>query len=152
MLLKWGDQKITISLINEYQKFCFPGIKRILKSRADMLAKREVDWAMGEAFAFGSLLNEGIHVRLSGQDVERGTFSHRHHVLHDQDRDKVTYTALNHVDPQQREYLVCNSSLSEFAVLGRNCYYPSFLFGGYVNFKMFVKDVKNVQKAWCDGC
>lgn len=88
----------------------------------EMVNKREVDWAMGEALAFGSLLKEGIHVRLSGQDVERGTFSHRHHVLHDQDRDKVTYTALNHIDPQQREYLVCNSSLSEFAVLGRNSY------------------------------
>jgi 2-oxoglutarate dehydrogenase E1 component len=54
-----------------------------------MLAKREADWAMGEAFAFGSLLKEGTHVRLSGQDVERGTFSHRHHVLHDQNVDKV---------------------------------------------------------------
>lgn len=83
-----------------------------------MVARREADWAVGEALAFGSLLRDGIHVRLSGQDVERGTFSHRHHVLHDQERDKVRYTALNHVDPQQREYIVCNSSLSEFAVLG----------------------------------
>lgn len=83
-----------------------------------MVARREADWAMGEALAFGSLLRDGIHVRLSGQDVERGTFSHRHHVLHDQERDKVRYTALNHIDPHQREYIVCNSSLSEFAVLG----------------------------------
>lgn len=60
-----------------------------MNSRNDMLEKREADWAMGEAFAFGSLLKEGVHVRLSGQDVERGTFSHRHHVLHDQDRDQV---------------------------------------------------------------
>ena len=42
-----------------------------------MVVKREVDWAMGEAMAFGSLMKEGTHVRLSGQDVERGTFSHR---------------------------------------------------------------------------
>lgn len=52
--------------------------------RMEMVKERTVDWAMGEAVAFGSLLKEGIHVRLSGQDVERGTFSHRHHVLHHQ--------------------------------------------------------------------
>ena len=94
------------------------GLKRVLKQRADMASKREVDWAMGEALAFGSLLKEGIHVRLSGQDVERGTFSHRHHVLHDQNRDRVTYVPLNHLFPDQAEYSVTNSSLSEFAVLG----------------------------------
>jgi 2-oxoglutarate dehydrogenase E1 component len=60
------------------------GLERTLKGRAEMMQQRRVDWALGEAFAFGSLLAEGIHVRLSGQDVERGTFSHRHHVLHDQ--------------------------------------------------------------------
>lgn len=49
-------------------------MKRVLKSRAEMVAARQVDWALGEALAFGSLLKEGIHVRLSGQDVERGTF------------------------------------------------------------------------------
>lgn len=52
-----------------------------------MVEQRSVDWALGEAMAFGSLLKQGTHVRLSGQDVERGTFSHRHHVLHHQ---KVT--------------------------------------------------------------
>ena len=60
------------------------GIERILKTRMEMVEKREVDWALAEAMAFGSLMKEGIHVRLSGQDVERGTFSHRHHVLHHQ--------------------------------------------------------------------
>ena len=51
-----------------------------------MVDDRQVDWAMGEAMAFGSLMKAGIHVRLSGQDVERGTFSQRHHVLHNQVR------------------------------------------------------------------
>ena len=51
-----------------------PGIKRILKSRMEMVDGRVVDWALAEALAFGSLLKDGIHVRLSGQDVERGTF------------------------------------------------------------------------------
>ena len=50
------------------------GLKRILKNRSDMANRRQADWAMGEAFAFGSVLKDGVHVRLSGQDVERGTF------------------------------------------------------------------------------
>ncbi|KAJ8022952.1 2-oxoglutarate dehydrogenase, mitochondrial [Holothuria leucospilota] len=94
------------------------GLKRILKGRANMVENREADWALGEAFAFGSLLKEGNHVRLSGQDVERGTFSHRHHVLHDQNVDKKRYYPLNNLYPDQAQYTVCNSSLSEFGVLG----------------------------------
>ena len=100
------------------------GIKRILKQRSEMATKREADWAIGEALTFGSLLKDGTHVRLSGQDVERGTFSHRHHVLHDQERDRVTYVPLNHLYPDQAEYIVCNSSLSEFGVLGMLCLLP----------------------------
>lgn len=53
------------------------GLLRILKGRMEMVENRTVDWALAEAMAFGSLLKEGIHVRLSGEDVERGTFSHR---------------------------------------------------------------------------
>jgi len=94
------------------------GLKRTLKIRREMATKREADWAMAEALAFGTLLKEGVHVRLSGQDVERGTFSHRHHVLHDQNRDKVVYVPLNHLYENQAEYTVCNSSLSEYGVLG----------------------------------
>lgn len=94
------------------------GIERILRARMQMVENREVDWALGEAMAFGSLLKEGIHVRLSGQDVERGTFSHRHHVLHHQTVDKATYRPLCNLYPDQAPYTVCNSSLSEFAVLG----------------------------------
>ncbi|KPL98753.1 2-oxoglutarate dehydrogenase, mitochondrial-like protein [Sarcoptes scabiei] len=95
-----------------------PGIKRILKSRMEMVENRQIDWALAEALAFGSLLKEGIHVRLSGQDVERGTFSHRHHVLHHQTVDKSTYRPLCHLYSDQAPYTVCNSSLSEYAVLG----------------------------------
>ncbi|KAL6487149.1 hypothetical protein MHYP_G00037750 [Metynnis hypsauchen] len=94
------------------------GVSRILRGRADMVSKRTVDWALGEYMAFGSLLKDGIHVRLSGQDVERGTFSHRHHVLHDQEVDKRFCVPLNHLSPDQAPYTVCNSSLSEYGVLG----------------------------------
>jgi len=98
-------------------------VTRILQSRAEMASERMVDWAMAEALAFGSLLKEDIHVRLSGQDVERGTFSQRHHVFHDQKTDRVTHVPLNHLYAHQAEYVVCNSSLSEFAVLGVNVIY-----------------------------
>uniref|UniRef100_A0A673Y7Z9 2-oxoglutarate dehydrogenase complex component E1 n=1 Tax=Salmo trutta TaxID=8032 RepID=A0A673Y7Z9_SALTR len=94
------------------------GLSRILKARGEMIKNRTVDWALGEYMAFGSLLKEGIHVRLSGQDVERGTFSHRHHVLHDQNVDKRVCIPMNHMAPNQAPYTVCNSSLSEYGVLG----------------------------------
>lgn len=51
-----------------------PGVSRILRGRADLVRARQLDWALGEYMAFGSLLKDGMHVRLSGQDVERGTF------------------------------------------------------------------------------
>ncbi|XP_062128244.1 2-oxoglutarate dehydrogenase-like, mitochondrial isoform X2 [Drosophila sulfurigaster albostrigata] len=94
------------------------GLMRVLAARKTMVDEKIADWALGEAMAFGSLLKEGIHVRLSGQDVERGTFSHRHHVLHHQLVDKATYNSLQHMYPDQAPYSVSNSSLSEYAVLG----------------------------------
>jgi len=94
------------------------GVERILECRRQMIADRHVDWALAEAMAFGSLLKDGTHVRLSGQDVERGTFSHRHHVLHSQTGDRPAYRPLCHLYADQAPYTVCNSPLSEFAVLG----------------------------------
>ena len=76
-----------------------------------------IDWAMAEALAFGSLLLEGHRVRLSGQDVERGTFSQRHSVLIDQENEE-RYTPLNHIREDQARFEVINSMLSEEAVLG----------------------------------
>jgi 2-oxoglutarate dehydrogenase E1 component len=76
-----------------------------------------IDWATGEALAFCTLLQEGRHVRLSGQDSERGTFSQRHSVLIDQE-DESRYTPFNHLGGDQGHYEVINSLLSEEAVLG----------------------------------
>jgi len=76
-----------------------------------------IDWATAEALAFGTLAIEGVHVRLSGQDVERGTFSQRHAVMHDQVNGE-SYTPLQHLRYDQAAVHICNSSLSEFAVLG----------------------------------
>uniref|UniRef100_A0A2C9JG65 2-oxoglutarate dehydrogenase complex component E1 n=1 Tax=Biomphalaria glabrata TaxID=6526 RepID=A0A2C9JG65_BIOGL len=136
------------------------GLKRVLKSRAEMVAARQVDWALGEALAFGSLLKEGIHVRLSGQDVERGTFSHRHHVLHHQTIDKKTVIPLNNLYPDQATYTVCNSSLSEYGVLGFEVGYsitnPNALviweaqFGDFANTAQCIIDqfISSGQAKW----
>ncbi|CAN6442515.1 unnamed protein product [Victoria cruziana] len=95
-------------------------VKKIFEQRAQMIeAGENIDWAVGEALAFATLLVEGNHVRLSGQDVERGTFSHRHAVLHDQETGEE-YCPLDHVLQNQpaEMFTVSNSSLSEFGVLG----------------------------------
>ncbi|KAI3932214.1 hypothetical protein MKW92_009108 [Papaver armeniacum] len=95
-------------------------VKKIFEQRAQMIETGEgIDWAVGEALAFATLLVEGNHVRLSGQDVERGTFSHRHSVIHDQATGEK-YCPLDHVTMNQDEemFTVSNSSLSEFGVLG----------------------------------
>merc|ERR1719210_2394917 len=135
-------------------------MERILKARGDMLTTRQVDWAMGEAMAFGSLLKEGTHVRLSGQDVERGTFSHRHNVLHHQTQDKSTYKPLANLYPDQAPYSVSNSSLSEYGILGFELGYsmtnPNALviweaqFGDFANTSQCIIDqfVASGQAKW----
>lgn len=93
-------------------------LKRILSNRAKAVESGEgIDWSTGEALAFGSLLLEGYHVRVSGEDVERGTFSQRHAVLHDQKSENV-YTPLQHISDKQAEFTICNSSLSEYGCMG----------------------------------
>jgi len=96
-----------------------PTLKKTMKKRMDSIVNQEgMDWATAEALAFGTLLLEGNAVRLSGQDVERGTFNQRHHVLHDLKIDGKTHTALKNLSPDQGRYMVSNSHLSEYAVLG----------------------------------
>ncbi|KAJ5631058.1 2-oxoglutarate dehydrogenase [Penicillium longicatenatum] len=93
-------------------------LKRILANRKKAVDEgKGIDWATAEALAFGSLVNEGYHVRVSGQDVERGTFSQRHAVLHDQENEAV-YTPLQHISDKQGSFVISNSSLSEFGCLG----------------------------------
>jgi 2-oxoglutarate dehydrogenase E1 component len=92
-------------------------VKRLLKGKKKLIDKQQMDWALGELFAYGSILMEGQGVRMSGQDVKRGTFSHRHAVIHDQEKDE-SYIWLNHLKEDQAEFQIYNSLLSEFAVLG----------------------------------
>jgi 2-oxoglutarate dehydrogenase E1 component len=93
-------------------------ITRFLENRrASIEENTGIDWSTGEALAFCSLLLDGHPVRLSGQDSERGTFSQRHSVLHDQETDE-RYTSFNHIRDGQARFEVINSMLSEEAVLG----------------------------------
>ncbi len=93
-------------------------VARMLENKKGMIdGGKGIDWATGEALAFGSLLTEGYPVRLSGQDATRGTFSHRHSGLVNQDTEE-RYYPLNHIRAGQSEYEVIDSMLSEYAVLG----------------------------------
>jgi multifunctional 2-oxoglutarate metabolism enzyme len=88
-----------------------------LQRRAQMITDGTIDWAMGETLAFGSLLMEGVPVRLTGQDSRRGTFVQRHHVIVDR-RSAQEYTPLSYLAENQATYSVYDSMLSEFAAMG----------------------------------
>ena len=93
-------------------------LARILKARGGSVEEGQgIDYSTAEALAFGTLALEGNHVRVSGQDVERGTFSQRHAVLHDQKTDEL-WVPLKNLGDDQAGVTICNSSLSEYGVLG----------------------------------
>jgi 2-oxoglutarate dehydrogenase E1 component len=93
-------------------------LKRILANRTKTVNEgKNIDMSTAEALAFGSLCLEGQHVRVSGQDVERGTFSQRHAVLHDQENEGA-YTPLKNLGEDAGTFVIANSSLSEFGALG----------------------------------
>ena len=95
-----------------------PRALRLMEGRTAMVREGgQIDWGCGEALAFGSLVLEGTAVRLSGQDTGRGTFSHRHAVLHDIE-DGSLWVPLAHVRPGQAPFFVIDSMLSEYACLG----------------------------------
>ena len=92
-------------------------INRLLKGKQKLLDNGVLDWAMAELLAYGSLLVEGRDVRMSGQDVKRGTFTHRHAVIYDADN-FTPYNRLNHIREEQGKFRIFNSLLSEFGVMG----------------------------------
>ncbi|ORE91614.1 2-oxoglutarate dehydrogenase E1 component [Aurantimonas sp. 22II-16-19i] len=135
-------------------------VKRFLDNRAAIIESGEgIDWATAEALAFGTLVTEGHPVRLSGQDVERGTFSQRHSVLYDQE-DESRYIPLANLAKGQAVYEVINSMLSEEAVLGYEYGYslaePNALtlweaqFGDFANGAQVVIDqfISSGERKW----
>ncbi|MBJ7474536.1 MAG: 2-oxoglutarate dehydrogenase E1 component [Betaproteobacteria bacterium] len=138
---KWTDHADTAIPLAEWKRLAekitqipsgfkvHPLVENVLKNRAAMgRGEMNVDWGMGEHMAFASLLASGYPIRLSGEDSGRGTFTHRHSVLHDQDREKWdtgTYIPLQNVGNGQAPFTVIDSILSEEAVLGFEYGYAS---------------------------
>lgn len=134
--------------------------KRFLPRRTEAMEKGEgIDWALAESLAWGSLLAEGIPVRLSGQDCRRGTFSQRHAVFYDYET-RERYIPLEHVSETQARFCVHNSLLSEFAVLGFDYGYslgmPNLLvmweaqFGDFSNGAQVIIDqfISSAESKW----
>ncbi len=96
-----------------------PKLTRILKGREKhYVESKQADWGLAELLAYGTLLQQGFGVRLTGQDVQRGTFSHRHVVYRDNMNELIKYTPLNHVKGNKNQIQVYNSILSEYCVMG----------------------------------
>lgn len=131
---KWTDEVDTSVPLAELQQLTekittipeafkpHPLVDNVINNRKKMGAgEMMLDWGMGEHLAFASLVNSGYGIRITGQDCGRGTFTHRHAVLHDQNRerwDSGTYVPLQNVSANQAPFLVIDSVLSEEAVLG----------------------------------
>lgn len=116
------DKKVVMQVLEHLQaipKGLNPNskVKRLNKSKAKLLESGQVDWAMAELSAYGSVLLEGKNVRMSGQDVKRGTFSHRHAVYHDI-KTGEEFNRMDGISEDQGKFMIYNSLLSEFAVLG----------------------------------
>ena len=138
---KWTDAGDTAIPLTEWKRLStkittipesvspHPLVKKVYDDRAAMgRGEVPVDWGMGEHMAFASLVASGYPVRLSGEDSGRGTFTHRHAVIHDQKREKWdtgTYVALQNVSDNQAPFVVIDSILSEEAVLGFEYGYAS---------------------------
>ena len=136
-------------------------LQRVFSTRAKGFAAGSVDWTTAEALAFGSLCLEGHHVRITGQDVQRGTFAQRHAVVHDQTTGHP-WTALDHLAPDQARFFVGNSPLSEYGVLGFEYGFsladPTALvvweaqFGDFANTAQVIIDnfIANAENKWMD--
>ena len=138
---KWTDEADTAIPLTEWKRLAervssvregfkvHPLVEKVLNDRAAMgRGEINIDWGMGEHMAFASLVASGYPVRLSGEDSGRGTFTHRHAVLHNQNREKWdtgVYIPLRHIAKDQAPFLVIDSILSEEAVLGFEYGYAS---------------------------
>jgi 2-oxoglutarate dehydrogenase E1 component len=139
-------------------------VAREMENRKKMLkGELPINWGMGETLAYATLVEEGVPIRLCGQDSGRGTFSHRHAVLHDQ-RDNNMHIPLQHVNPKQAKFIVIDSILSEEAVLGFEYGYataaPNTLviweaqFGDFANGAQVVIDqfISSGEQKWGRMC
>ncbi|MBC8053179.1 MAG: 2-oxoglutarate dehydrogenase E1 component [Sphingobacteriaceae bacterium] len=117
------DEKTFLEIANNIttlpsDKKFFKKIEKLFEDRKRMVGNKTFDWAMGELLAYGTLLNEGLRVRVSGQDVERGTFSHRHAVVKVEDSEEEYIPLAQIKKGDQAKFDIFNSHLSEYGVLG----------------------------------
>lgn len=136
-----------------------PKLKRLLDSRSKMLEENRIDWGMGELLGYGTLLQDGYSVRLSGQDCVRGTFSHRHSAFYDTETAEA-YFPLKVFEKDHQEFCVYNSHLSEMGVLGfeygNSSSDPTFLtvweaqFGDFANGAQIIIDqfIASGEQKW----
>jgi len=127
----------------------FKKLEKILKRRDQAFDEGKIDWAHAETLAFASILNEGIPIRLTGQDSERGTFAHRHIMLHDNETGEI-FSPLHQLSKARASFAVHNSPLSEISVLGfeygYNVFAPETLvlweaqFGDFANSAQVIID------------
>jgi len=137
-LLELGDRFTSIP----EEALPIKKVQNLFAERKKMLANGTLDWAMGELLAYATLLDEGHPVRLSGQDVERGTFSHRHAVVKKEDSESE-YVPLNHLNKTQAKLSIYNSLLSEYAVLGYEYGYSSTMPNGLTIWEAQFGDFAN---------
>jgi 2-oxoglutarate dehydrogenase E1 component len=148
-LMKWPDNFVPLRKVS-----------KLLQDKIKLYQEEgKVDWATGELLAYASLLVEGKDVRMSGEDVKRGTFSHRHAVLFDENTNE-TYNRLNHLQEKQGSFRIYNSLLSEYGVLGFEYGYamanPNSLvlweaqYGDFVNGAQTVIDqyIVSAEQKW----
>jgi len=177
---KWTDAADTHVPMTELQRLAerlttlpegfkvHPTVGRVIEARKQMaLGKQPVDWGMAETLAYASLVSNGYDVRLSGQDAGRGTFAHRHSVLHDQERerwDQGAWIPLQNISKDQGDFVVIDSVLSEEAVLafeyGFSTAEPNALvvweaqFGDFANGAQVVMDqfISSGETKWGRVC
>ena len=154
-------REVGLPLTSEPPKFNLnPKIKRLIKQRREMVeGKRPIDWGLAEALAFGTLLTENIPIRLTGQDVRRGTFSHRHAVYYEIGT-RERYIPLQKLAAKQGNFRIFNTPLTEAAVLGfefgYSLDYPNMLllweaqFGDFANGAQVIIDqfITSSESKW----
>ncbi|SMG48489.1 2-oxoglutarate dehydrogenase E1 component [Paenibacillus aquistagni] len=125
-------------------------LERIMKRRADaMKDENKVDWSLAEALAFATILADGQPIRMSGQDVQRGTFAHRHLMMHDPNNGS-TYCPLHHIPQVKASFDIHNSPLTEAAVLGFEYGYNVFSPETFVIWEAQFGDFANVAQVIFD--
>ncbi len=164
---KWPTQvkasqleKVSRTLTTLPKEFnLHPKLKRLIEARSKMVTEDQIDWGMGELLAYGTLLEDGYSVRVSGQDCVRGTFSHRHSAFYDTDTGQP-YFPLKKLEKNDNEFCVYNSHLSEMGVLGfeygNSSSDPTFLtvweaqFGDFANGAQIIIDqfIASGEQKW----